>query len=53
MAGKIIQFKARTPKNPPAFIPEAERTMYYMEHEIAELTSTIPQVEPTPPRIRY
>jgi hypothetical protein len=51
MDDKIIPFKPRAPKAPKAD-PSGDR-LFWMDHEVAELTLSIPQADPTPPRVRY
>jgi hypothetical protein len=53
MEDKIIPFKPRAAKKAAPVEPIADRTLFWLDHEVAELTLTIPKAEPTPPRVRY
>jgi len=53
MDDKIIPFKPRAAKKAQAAEAPADGAMFWLEHEMTELTLTIPQADPAPPRVRY
>lgn len=52
MGDNIIQFPIHKVKARAAEA-QADGKLFFFDSELAELTSTIPQAEPTAPRIRY
>lgn len=52
MDDKIIQFPVNRTRKP-VEDPETERALFFLDHELAEMTATIPQAEPTAPRAIY